>query len=308
MPGQVSRATRAGDDHLAARGRRPAGRKPPYPAACGAPRRPAPRAGRRTRPARRQPQLIVDQSESLPMITPTTGSDGFGAAVTAARPVHQVVAQPHRARPRTSSRSVPKAVTWPTLRPGRNSLPYRWILTSGQRGQTVMHPLVDARRSDVVRSAEHVRHDHHGRGHRGRAERVVQHRAQVLLELRGARALDRPVGRVVRTHRQLVDQQRAVAVSNSSTASTPVTPSSDAMRSASRWASSASSSARPGAGAMTSTQMPSCCTVSTTGQAAPWPNGDDRATLRRDALLGDQRRSVATARRLGRCPPDALPS
>jgi hypothetical protein len=36
-------------------------------------------------------------------------------------------------------------------------------------------------------------------------------------------------------------------------------------------------SGRSGAGAITSTQMPSFCTVSTTGYAATWPNGE-RAT------------------------------
>ena len=44
----------------------------------------------------------------------------------------------------------------------------------------------------------------------GGAERVVEHGAQVLLELGRARALDRPVRRVVRAHRELVHQQPSV--------------------------------------------------------------------------------------------------
>src|SRR5262245_25855609 len=67
-------------------------------------------------------------------------------------------------------------------------------------------------------------------------------------------------------------------VSKSSTASTPTTSSSTAIRMASSCATTARSSSRPGAGASTSTHMPSRCTVSTTGYAATCPNGD-RATI-----------------------------
>jgi 5-(carboxyamino)imidazole ribonucleotide synthase len=41
-----------------------------------------------------------------------------------------------RARSRTSSRSSPYAVTWPTLRPGFTSLPYRCTLRNGSRANT----------------------------------------------------------------------------------------------------------------------------------------------------------------------------
>ena len=55
------------------------------------------------------------------------------------------------------------------------------------------------------------------------------------------------------------------------------------MRSAASVARTARSSSRPGAGAMTSVQMPSVCTVSTTGHAAACP----------DRAAGDQHRELA---------------
>ena len=58
------------------------------------------------------------------------------------------------------------------------------------------------------------------------------------------------------------------------------------MRSASRPAADATSSASPGAGAITSTQIPSCCTVCTTGQAAAWPNGDRATTAASSRRIG----------------------
>ena len=70
---------------------------------------------------------------------------------------------------------------------------------------------------------------------------------------------------------------RPAPVSNSSTASRPITPSSSASPMASRCASTARAGSRSGAGASTSTQIPPSCTVSTTGYTATWPNGD-RAT------------------------------
>ena len=63
-----------------------------------------------------------------------------------------------------------------------------------------------------VVAAEHVDH-HGGRGQgRGGAQRQVQHGPQVLLELRGQRALDGPVAAVVRPHGDLVDQQPALGL------------------------------------------------------------------------------------------------
>ena len=121
----------------------------------------------------------------------------------------------------------------------------------------------------------------------GRAQRVVQHRPQVLLELRRARALDRPVPRVVRAHGQLVDHD--LARGQSRTAPPRAARSRRARR---RCAAPAparprrASAVSPGAGASTSTHWPSACTVSTTGHAAAWPNGE-RAT------------SAASSRRIG---------
>ena len=56
---------------------------------------------------------------------------------------------------------------------------------------------------------KHIRHHHDRCDRHGVAERIVQHRAQMLLELTGPGAVHRPVAGVVRAHRQLVDHQRA---------------------------------------------------------------------------------------------------
>ncbi len=64
----------------------------------------------------------------------------------------------------------------------------------------------------VEARAEHVRHDGPGRAGGGVAERQVEHRAQVLLELARHRAVDGPVAGVVGAHRQLVDPHRGGAV------------------------------------------------------------------------------------------------
>jgi hypothetical protein len=49
-------------------------------------------------------------------------------------------------------------------------------------------------------------------GHRAAAERQAEHRAHVVLELRGHGALDRPVAGVVHARRHLVGDQRAADV------------------------------------------------------------------------------------------------
>lgn len=58
--------------------------------------------------------------------------------------------------------------------------------------------------------AEHVGHHRHRDDRVGVAERIVEHRAQMLLELTGPRPVHGPVPGVVRPHRKFVDQQRAV--------------------------------------------------------------------------------------------------
>ena len=113
------------------------------------------------------------------------------------------------------------------------------------------------------------------------AQRQVEHGPQVLLELAGDGAVHRPVAAVVRPHGQLVDEvcgcgalaRLGAGTSNISTASTPVTPSSPAIRRPVAVAAAASAGSIPGAGASTSVQIPSVCTVSTTGHAAAWPEG-----------------------------------
>ena len=76
-----------------------------------------------------------------------------------------------------------------------------------ERGVVRQHVLVGRVEVRVV-AAEHVGHDRPRRARAGVAERQVEHRAQVLLELAGDRAVDRPVAAVVRAHRQLVDDER----------------------------------------------------------------------------------------------------
>lgn len=75
-------------------------------------------------------------------------------------------------------------------------------------------------------------------------------------------------GRIASSLTTMAGRPAASRTSNSSTASRPITPSAVARSMASCWAETASSSSRPGAGASTSTLMPSRCTVSTTGYAA----------------------------------------
>ena len=170
------------------------------------------------------------------MITPTTGS-----AMVLHPSCHSAVesqcaasrgALPARPSSRVAEHASRARSCGPAARPCRTGAPCasgnranRWC----SRSSTLI--------AGAVARAEHVRHHHGRRGRVGGAERVVEHRAQVLLELRGAGALDRPVAGVVRAHRQLVDDAAArAAVSNSSTASSPTTPSSAAIRSASSCA------------------------------------------------------------------------
>ena len=64
----------------------------------------------------------------------------------------------------------------------------------GPGGEAVMDPLVDARRSTSAGPASTFAMTTTGAVIVVDPEGVVQHRAQMLLELRGARALDSPVG------------------------------------------------------------------------------------------------------------------
>ena len=66
------------------------------------------------------------------------------------------------------------------------------------------HQVVDAPTEDVD-------HDGPRLACLGRTQRQVQHRADVVLELAGMGAVDRPVTGVVRAHRELVDEDPAVA-------------------------------------------------------------------------------------------------
>ena len=99
----------------------------------------------------------------------------------------------------------------------------------------------------------------------------------MLLELRGRRAVDRPVAGVVRTHRELVDQQPAVRGLEQLDGQQPddVELLGDPQRHAPAPRRPAAGS-RSGAGAITSAQMPSFCTVSHDRLGARlrrWPSG-----------------------------------
>lgn len=72
--------------------------------------------------------------------------------------------------------------------------------------------LVEAGDEIGARAAQHVVHDGPGRPGPGEAERKVADGPQMVLELRGVGAVDRPVTRVVRPHRQLVDDDVTVGV------------------------------------------------------------------------------------------------
>ena len=80
----------------------------------------------------------------------------------------------------------------------------------GHPREQVVQPLVEGDHRRRLRRAQHVGHHRYRRDGVGVAERIVQHRAQMLLELAGSGAVHGPVAGVVRTHRQLVDQQGTV--------------------------------------------------------------------------------------------------
>jgi hypothetical protein len=88
-------------------------------------------------------------------------------------------------------------------------------------------------------------------------------------------------------------------VSNSSTASRPTTSSSVASRMARRWISTARSGSRPGAGASTSTQIPSRCTVSTTGYVATCPNGERATSAASSRRSGTRSSTISSVRGSG---------
>src|SRR3569833_3099935 len=157
--------------------------------------------------------FMTGQSESLPITTPTVTVPPSPGAWPRGR-VRRV------ARPARSPRSVPQVV-------GRVARPFAYLVqVVAERGhvpdlaawtdllavEVHLHARVVRHHVDVARidlgivAAEDVGHHRVRRGRPRVAQRKVEHRAQVLFELRGARALDRPVPGVVRAHGQLVDQ------------------------------------------------------------------------------------------------------
>src|SRR4051794_15378807 len=151
---------------------------------------------------------MTGQSESLPMTMPTTGSLSGplmtgssvllldGRAGEGKRVVHdrvgEVARRSHGARPDGSEigaqcGDVPELASGalPLAVPVR--LQVRRVRHEGgdaffEAGAVVALPRRGA--------AEDVGHHHHGRGHRGVAQRVVEDGAQMLLELAGPGALD----------------------------------------------------------------------------------------------------------------------
>ena len=111
-------------------------------------------------------------------------------------------------------------------------------------------------------AAEDVGHGDVRRGHPCVTERQVEHRAQVLLELAGARPLDRPVAAVVRAHGELVDEHAGSVEHLDSEHPGDAEALGDAQGG---LLGGQRVVLRDGAGANTSRQMPSTCTVSTTG-------------------------------------------
>ena len=193
------------------------------------------------------------------MITPTTGvGHGRASGWQTGRQVRgrRGRVPPERGQVVAERGHVPDLAAGPRLLAVQVDLERR---ATGRRGGAA------ARRAPgrSARPAEHVRHRHRRRGQPGLAERVVEHRPQVLLELRRPGALDGPVAGVVRAHRQLVDQQLAVGPleqldgQHADDVQLAGEPQRDLARPA-----RATSAGRPGAGASTSTQMPSRWTVS----------------------------------------------
>src|SRR5450759_4492888 len=129
-----------------------------------------------------------------------------------------------------------------------------------------------------VVTPQDVAHDSPRRPGAGVPQRQIEHRAQVLFELTGHRTVNAQwpllCGRIASSLTRYAGSPVSGSLtSNISTAITPVTPSSPAMRRPAAVATAASWGSRRGAGARTWVQMPLAWTVSTTGHAPAWPDG-----------------------------------
>src|SRR5436190_313868 len=137
---------------------------------------------------------MTDQSLSLPMTMPTSAVsliDGSGQEAGG-------VGGP---RPRIAERSRAD-VDVPDLSTGPDGLAVEVHLGGRVAGHDVAVRAVQL----LMSGAEDIGHDRPGRSGPGVAERQVEYRPQVLLELARDRAVHRPVAAVVGAHGQLVDE------------------------------------------------------------------------------------------------------
>src|SRR3954447_27063504 len=148
---------------------------------------------------------ITGQSESLPITMPTTGCRDRAASLIDVSSQEGCGVD----RPRAHVCSiVADGRDVPDLSPWAHVLAVHVDPHAGVVGEAV--EVAGVHLGDLA--TEHVRHGDPGGGHPGLAERQVQHRTQVLLELAGAGPLDGPVTAVVRAHGQLVDQHAGPGV------------------------------------------------------------------------------------------------
>src|SRR4030095_304502 len=135
--------------------------------------------------------LITGQSESEPITIPTRGcwlSSGIGIS-------HQVGRGVQRPLP-CFIKIISEGVDMAHLATGTYLLAVQLHAQSPVSGKTVQQ----GRRQVLDASAEDIGHDGPRLFAAGSAERQVEDRAQVVLELRGVSTVDRPVAGVVRSH------------------------------------------------------------------------------------------------------------
>ena len=252
--GQVRRAAGAGDDHpQAASGG--AARTRSSRAACGArtPRRTS--YGTPNSSSAVAAACMVGQSESLPMTTPTSGRSALRSTVAEYRRSHRAAcARAHPQLPVTA----PSTVTWPILRPGRTVCRRGGPSRRGRprSGGVAVRAQVRVGPPSTFAITTAGRWLRSPSGRSSTARRCCSNcdvRAPSMVQWpvlcgRIASSLTRSPGRV----------------SNSSTASTPITP--DGRDGGPALGGHRHAASSSGAGASTSAHMPSRCTVCTTGR------------------------------------------
>ena len=183
-----------------------------------------------------------------------------------------------RARRRTSARSSPVAVAWPSLRPGRTALPYRWILTDGSAMLTSASASVSSDREEPSTFAITVQRARAVVSPSGRSSTARRCCSNWLVTDPSIVQWPELWGRIASSLTTTEPPPPATpGSSKSSTARTPVTPRPSATATATRLACCSTTGSRSGAGATTTEQTPSSWIDSTTGQVRTSPEGD-RAT------------------------------